>query len=609
MGRGFPICDVHYCPRMMHQIPAPLDGATRRLTSAAVSIMLVHVCSPNHWKAGAISISDNMHISPETVVSGLRSLSNCSFSRTGRTRLMGLMLLKAKEPSAGTEFELHSSGPGSVEPQLRRFFRVAPGTRMPDVNPFGTYNGRTEYLAPQYERRGTYTQLYPGRALEPLFEVSKSGKRVSIVIPPDTSRVVAEDLGAQAPLRATAAFLLRNEDFDADATDDDLIARFTTVFKLSDSDVTALFEDDRYFVVNFSEEQFANELASLPSDFQPRATVMSHASEKAAEDLVKLDATGNTDLVIDDHVQRRICRAVATSKAVALVGLPGTAKSALWANVFESAADDPSVIGLKNSPRYVCCTAEMDWTARTLVGGYYPNRDGELVFREGYLLQAIRNNQILWIDEMNRADLDRILGPVLTFLAGQSVDLGPTNLNDSNDSCAPKSMVLVSSGDADSGVIEDEKQRIYFAGSDWRIVGTYNNVDRGRVFAMGSALTRRWAMVPVPPIDPEDFEDLLMQVTPREPIVAQLKAAYELHLDYLPIGPAPFLDMARYVSAEDASSAMPHITDSEHVLLQDAYVLYLGQQLVRLDPDRREGFFGALGKILGDDLASEADSY
>ena len=143
------------------------------------------------------------------------------------------------------------------------------------------------------------------------------------------------------------------------------------------------------------------------------------------------------------------------------------------------------------------------------------------------------------------------------------------------------------------------------------MVGTYNNLDRGRVFPMGAALLRRWAIVPIPAVDTSVFESLLRKHSNvRQPVVNLLRAAYKLHLDELPIGPAPFMDMARYVSlADHTSTDSGVVTVHERQLLTDAYVLYMGQHLFRLDPDRRESFFSVLGGIFGSDLAREAASF
>lgn len=549
-------------------------------------------------------------IDSETVVRALRTLTREKFKRTGRTALMGFLLLKAKEPSAGAKFELYSIGNKSVEPELQRFFRIAPGTPFPDVNPFGQSQEAIEYLAENYERRGTFTHLYPGRNLEPLLQVQQKDGFFVVSIPETAAGEIADRLGARIPLRAAAAFLLRNEAFDAGATDKDVISRLQSVFHLSGDEMKSLFVDDPGFKIQFNDKRFENSLIALPADLLPRSPNATHATTaRASKELVAAATLSDLDLVIDDDLRRRIQRAMAKSKAVTLVGPPGTAKSQLWADILDKAASDPASIGLKNPPSYVCFTAEIDWTARTLIGGYYPQSDGQLEFKEGYLLQAIRNNQIFWLEEMNRADLDRVLGPILTFLARQSVDLGVTHLGRETEKNPTKQMTLMWVKGDKSGVKEDDKQRIYCVGTDWRIIGTYNNVDRGRVFPMGSALLRRWAIVPVSPIDPDSFRELLGKLGLRDVVIEILAAAYELHLGSLPIGPAPFLDMARYVADEASKSDSPALTPKERELLQDAYVLYMGQQLLRLDPEKREEFFKGLGGIFGPGLANEAASF
>jgi len=551
-----------------------------------------------------------VYVKADSVVAGLRALNQEKFKRAGRTAAMGFLMLKAKEPKPGSKFELYSNGEKSVEPELKRFFRVAPGTPFPDVNPFGQSQGAIEFLADGYERRGTFTHLYPGRNLEPLLKVEQGDGNFIVSIPDTAAKEIAARLDAKIPLKAAAAFLLRNEAFDDGATEDDLVARLKSVLHLSDKELAVLFGDDPGFKVEFDKKRYENSLASLPADLLPRSTGVSHATTaRASRELVPAAIPSDVDLAIDLVLRRRIQRAVSRSKAIALVGPPGTAKSSLWAEILEEAASNPALIGLKNAPTYVCYTAEIDWTARTLIGGYYPQKDGRLVFKEGFLLQAIRNNQIFWLEEMNRADLDRVLGPVLTFLAGQSVDLGVTHLGDESEGDPVKLMTLMWVKGDKSEVKEDDKQRIYCVGTDWRMLGTYNNIDRGRVFPMGSALLRRWAVVPVSPIDSSTFRDLLDKLNVREPVAELLKSAYELHLDALSIGPAPFLDMGRYVSDEAKVTTDPGLTVEERELLEDAYVLYMGQQLARLDPDKREDFFKGLGGIFGPNLANEAASF
>lgn len=546
-----------------------------------------------------------MFISADTVVRALRALSQTSFRRPGRTAATGFLLLKAKEPARGDWIDITSQGGTSVEPELKRFLRVAPGTPAPDVNPFGSHEGSIEYLAEGYERRGTYTHLYEGRNLSGFLQVEATGKAFRVRIPDDAPAAVLERLGRKIPLEPAAAFLLRSEAFSDSPTVDDVVSRFRDVFHLLEHDLEVLFERTG-FEITFSNTPFKDDISALPSDLQPKTPTATHtATARAAKVLVPLARPKMAELVLDDKLRRRVQRAFARSKAIALVGPPGTAKSRLWAELLEEAASEPEMLALKRPPTYLSVTAEVDWTARTIIGGYYPQEDGKLVFREGYLLQAIKSDQLLWIDEMNRADLDRVLGPFLTFLAGQPVDLGLSHLGSDAGTVRPKKMVLAWGSGPESGYKEDEEQRVYYAGTDWRVIGTYNNADRARVFPMGSALQRRWALIPVSPVAPAHAREIFGQLDVSVPIIDALVRAYDLHLQYLPIGIAPFIDMARYVAGSgDGTSG--GITSEEHELLEDAYVLFMGQQLSRLDPERRKEFFDELAKVLGSDLATEA---
>lgn len=549
------------------------------------------------------------YLSTQTVVDALRHLSGTDFNRSGRTAATGYLLLKAKETSPGTWINVTSKGPSSVEPELKRFLRIAPGTLAPDVNPFGTQEGTLEYLAPQYERRGTYTHLYPGRNLSGFLTVQKSGRAFRVQIPEAAAEAVTGLLGRKLPLEPTAAFFMRGESFSDTANRTEVVKRFFDVFHLTPREQAALFEVAPTFRFEFATTLHEDELANLPADLQPKLSTSTHAATaRAATKLLPMSSMNTGDLLIDDRLRRRVERAFATSKAIALVGPPGTGKSRILAELLEDASSDPEPLGLKRPPSYLTVTAEMDWTARTIVGGYYPQETGKLVFREGYLLQALKSDQMLWIDEMNRADLDRVLGPVLTFLAGQPVDLGVTHLGNEAVGDRAKKMVLVWGSGVESGCKEDEEQRVYYAGSDWRLIGTYNNVDRGRVFPMGAALQRRWALIPVAPAAISIAKSIIGQANARMPIVDKLVGAYELHQKFLPIGVAPFLDIARYVGESDDDAGAP-LTGEEQEHLEDGYVLFLGQQLARLDPEKRKEFFDGLALVFSRELADEAAEF
>lgn len=545
------------------------------------------------------------YLTPDSVIRGLRHLLNIKFPRTQRTCLMGYLAIHAKA-GRGKTVRVKAVGPESVDAELVRLFAIAPGTMRPFVNPFGKREGRLEYLGPEYARHGAYTHLYEGRTLTKFLDVTKDGDAHVVRIPADAAEKIAE---IKVPLEPALAFLLRNEQFEQGADREVLRDRGRQVLGLTDAEMNSLFVSDEDFDVVFGVKPFGNTLAEMPLDLQPPVSNVSHAATAhVSKSLVSVAPRSSIQLSIEPSIERRIRGAFRTSKAIALVGPPGTAKSWMLEDILEDAAIDPGSLGFSKPPQYDRHTAEVDWSARTLIGGYYPLADGRLVWQEGHLLRAIREGRSLWLEEMNRADLDRVLGPIFTFLAGQRVDLGPTHLADGGgdgvgEQCA-KSMVLVWADGPDSGVMEDAEQRVYYVGTDWRLLGTYNNTDLGRVFPMGSALTRRWAIVPVAPLAPEQLLEVLGQVSNLPDGAANLIVnTYAMHLGVVPIGPAPFMAMADYVARNATFEG-----DGAHALtthLQDAYLLYLGQQLRRLDPERRETFIDGLAGILGRGLADE----
>ncbi len=164
-------------------------------------------------------------------------------------------------------------------------------------------------------------------------------------------------------------------------------------------------------------------------------------------------------------------------------------------------------------------------------------------------------------------------------------------------------------------MVEDSAQRVYVAGTDWRIIGTYNSEDLGRVFSMGAALSRRWATIPVPPLEADEIMNPLGRIAGLPVnLLTLIQQLYAAHLGVLPLGPAPFLDMARYVADENsapppAGAAPNSISQVALAHLRDAYVLHLSPQLRRLDPERRAQLIEAVAGIMGRDLGDELGRY
>ena len=560
-----------------------------------------------------------MYVSSDTVIGAIAKLMDAVPGRSGRSVILTYLVMKARQEPGKQEASVRASGEESAIRELQRFFELAPGTSKPYVNPFGRSEGRLDFLRTGYERSGVYTHFYEARAFARLTEVHRDDDKQTAQLPAELANAVKEQLGARLPLFAAASFLLRNEALsEGEATREGLKAKFRTIFHFSAPELEALFYDDLDFDVKFSDHPFSNALASIPVHLRPALTSAAHAGSAAAEADTQIDLSPphKVSLISDPIVMRRLARATIKSKAVALVGPPGSAKNMILEHLLEKAIATPAILGMKKALQYDRYTAEVDWTARTLIGGHYPSADGHLVFEEGYLLRALRHNHHLWIDEMNRADLDRIFGPLLTFLSAQDVDLGPTVLalgeNQGGEGkqakgLKSKPMLLAWAKTPHSGVEENEKQRIYYAGTDWRMFGTYNDVDLGRVFPMGSALTRRWATVPVSPLSPGEIPKLLHSFDGlSENAIAIIANLYSEHLSVMPLGPAPFVDMAHYVvDLSEENSTGEFVTENEMQALRDAYVIYLGQQLRRLEHEKRLAFLDVIATYVGAEIKDE----
>ncbi|HET6507111.1 MAG TPA: AAA family ATPase [Baekduia sp.] len=322
---------------------------------------------------------------------------------------------------------------------------------------------------------------------------------------------------------------------------------------------------------------------------------------------------GTTDLHVDDRVQRMVRTAVASHRAVLLVGPPGTGKTTLVNNLLAEVYETPTRFGLVAPPSRVdSTTPDEGWDTRTLVGGETVDDEGRLRFRPGRLLDALRRDAWLVLDEANRADLDRILGPVLTWLTGGSVSLGRA----SNQLDAAE-VLLDWDLDADhsycdgwerleSGVGEPIR---FVANRDWRLLGTYNALDAQRVFRFGQALGRRFHRVPVPPIDDLLFATALdkrlddlpagIDITHTARVINGL---YNLHrVSDLPLGPAVFLSIPNYLRAGAAGLSAEHVTALTPELTAEAYVLAAGNALAQYDEDELASF-GA--RLMGQGLFS-----
>jgi DNA polymerase III delta prime subunit len=310
-------------------------------------------------------------------------------------------------------------------------------------------------------------------------------------------------------------------------------------------------------------------------------------------------------LRFDERTERMVRVSLLSTSAVLLVGPPGTGKTRLLRRVMEDLLDHhPDFDGL-GSPLWR--TPEESWTARDVVGGTTVAPGGELRFRPGAVPRALADNRWLVLDEVNRGDADRIFGGLITWLSDQPVEIGQVLEQ-------PQSPVVRLEWDEESlgSGCEREDQLtaeepsddvVYRAGRAWRLLGTYNGQDAQRVFRFGQALGRRFQQVPVPAMEPEDFDLVLIEIDAAQGLTVEvterLSKIYEAHhaADVTRFGPASFFEMRGYLigaldAAEPTEGRQPGqvaapgpATVGE--LLAEAYVVNLGQRLSLLDdPDR-----------------------
>lgn len=200
--------------------------------------------------------------------------------------------------------------------------------------------------------------------------------------------------------------------------------------------------------------------------------------------------------------------------------------------------------------------------------------DGSLAFGPGQMLQAIDANAWIVIDELNRADIDKAMGPLFTVLSGQ-----PTLLRYEEQTSGGSGNVAI----VPSGMAAPIGSRPYIVQDSWRLIATMNTADLDLLFEMSQAFLRRFAQIEVKPPTSADHVALLAQFATGDGVLDNL--IQELaRLANSPLGPAITLDAARYAAARRSAD----VALSAQTIFNESLDLFVVPQLGHLPPATRE---------------------
>lgn len=245
-------------------------------------------------------------------------------------------------------------------------------------------------------------------------------------------------------------------------------------------------------------------------------------------DFADIEIPANPDLLgIDPSVYRQINAMLRSGKQhIMLYGPPGTGKTSLARWIASSLPG-----GL-----WTLVTGSSDWSSQDIIGGYQPIGNGDVDFVPGILLRNF--DRPLIIDELNRCDIDKVIGPLFTVLSGQQTTL-PYRTDLADKDSAPYAILPKPKANA--------AEHEFAPGVAWRLIATINSIDKASLYQMSYALSRRFGWVYVDA--PQDLAGFVREYLESKalpvgaagapcPLAEMWKAINAARV----IGPAPIID-------------------------------------------------------------------